>query len=580
MRYIKMYFLIILIISLFSIAVTADAKVKDDGNANPQTKIANELNEKIVNMKENEKLRVAIWVKDDEIRPIKRLEIKANGDIQTLDEVEKNIKSQLMQIHNEVSKKQKPVRDYLKSEKVDILYESIYVPIIFAELSQKNIKNLDIRNDVESMDLGRKYERMIDSSVPAIIAPPAWPLISGGTKVAVVEDDGINFLNPYLKDGIYYVPSNPNIDQHATGIAGIIASTHNTYRGVAYKGPALLSANSQTLSDQNLIAATDWAISQGARVLSNSWGACTGESKLSPLAKYYDRLIYETGVTVIFSAGNCGTYPYPINIVGDPARAYNVIAVGSFDDFNTGLNWGDDYMSSFSSFANPPSPHNDREKPEVVAVGSGGTGIISTSISSSSTISPWIDNIGSGTSYAAPHVSGEASLLINTTPLLGFWPETVKAIIIASADHNIEGASRLSDLDGAGGINVFEAHKIAKDKTKIAGIYLNYDRGEPWYSPNFTAKAGQKIRVVIAWDSRSIGRKDVLNANLDLTIQRMPGIAWVQEPGANISASYDNNFEIVEFKAPVTGIYRAKVTKVSWDLKKHIEHLGYAVYVK
>jgi hypothetical protein len=98
---------------------------------------------------------------------------------------------------------------------------------------------------------------------------------------------------------------------------------------------------------------------------------------------------------------------------------------------------------------------------------------------------------------------------------------------------------------------------------------------------------GQKVRVVIAWDSVSTGYdgSDTLNSDLDLSIQRLQGFTlkqrtWVLERRAGSSTSVPDNFEIVEFNAPATGVYRAKVTKSSWSNPNQNEYLGYAAYVK
>ncbi|MCX9011788.1 MAG: S8 family serine peptidase [Candidatus Methanoperedens sp.] len=534
----------------------------------PQGKIERALGDRIQSMGKSDKVRVAIWIRSDIIQGIRRPEILTDGDLQALthDRLQKTLDMQLGQIKKNVSVKQKPVRDYLRSKSINPLYESSLAPVIFAEISKDDIHELEARNDVAALYLGREYKPLMDTSVSTVLAPPVWSYVQNGTKVAVIEAGGIAFDNPYLKDGIYYNASNPNIGFHPTAVAGIIASTHTTYKGIAYKGPALLSGNANSWWDSDLMAATDWAVANGARVLSNSWGADNG-GVLSPLAYYYDWLVYNYGVTVVFAAGNDASAR-----VYDPAVAYNVIAVGSFSDSNSGWNWWDDNMSSFSSYLDPPS--TDREEPDVAAPGE--------DIISTTTAPPWTGNVGSGTSYAVPHVSGLASLLINKTPALAVWPEAVRAIIMASADHNIEGSSRLSDKDGAGGINALEAYKIASTATKWGGIELAYNDGAPWYSQNITASMGQRIRVVVAWDSNSTGYggSDALNADMDLSIERLSGTTWVPEFRAGSSQSLDNNYEILDFNVPLSGKYRAKVVKFSWADTSYIEHLGYAVYIK
>lgn len=532
------------------------------------TKIERDLDENLKKLGKNGKVRVAIWVKADEINSMKRPEIISDEDYKDLTEnnIMGTLESESQSIKNKINEKQKPIKDKLKSKNINIIYKSTLAPVIFAEVSRDEIRDLEADSNVVALQLGRKYEPLTSTSVPTILAPPVWPYVISGTKVAVIEANGIAFANPYLKDGIYCNPSNTNIGSHPTAVAGIIASTHTTYKGVAYKGPAILSGNANSWDDYSLMSCSDWAVNNGARVISNSWGAQT-DGVLGPMAYYYDWLVYNYGVTVVFAAGNNVSAP-----VYDPAVAYNVISVGSFNDKNTGSIWWDDEMSYFSSYINPPS--SDREEPDVVAPGD--------DIISTTTFSPWVGNMGSGTSYAAPHVSGGISLLINKTPALGVWPEAVRAIMMASADHNIDGNSRLSDKDGAGGINILEAYRIGSVSTKWRGVNVSYDGGAPWYSPNITANMGQRVRAVIAWDSRSTGYNgiDALNADLDLSMERLSGKVWVPEYRAGISQSYDNNFEILDFNAPVSGKYRAKVNKSNWIDNNYTEHLGYAVYIK
>src|SRR6185503_10004072 len=105
--------------------------------------------------------------------------------------------------------------------------------------------------------------------VPAIDAPAVWGrgIIGCGVPVAVVEDDAIFFGHTYLADGpsCNRLEDSP-IDSHASGVAGIIASTHPSFQGVA-PGASLLSGNAKSSKDADLIACTEWAIDNGARVI-------------------------------------------------------------------------------------------------------------------------------------------------------------------------------------------------------------------------------------------------------------------------------------------------------------------------
>jgi hypothetical protein len=103
-------------------------------------------------------------------------------------------------------------------------------------------------------------------------------------------------------------------------------------------------------------------------------------------------------------------------------------------------------MYVWSHYQGPGS----RDKPEVVAVAGR---ICTTNLND-------VDCTAMGTSFAAPQVSGLAALVMTRTGQTRA-PELIKAIIMASAVHNIERDSRLSDRDGVGGIDGSLAYAVA-----------------------------------------------------------------------------------------------------------------------
>jgi hypothetical protein len=247
----------------------------------------------------------------------------------------------------------------------------------------------------------------------------------------------------------------------------------------------------------------------------------------------------------------------------------NVITVGGFDDFNGSGSpyamWGDSaYIDPYidGSFTEP----GDREKPEVAAVG-----VNVTTADVTSGDDAFVGTVG--TSVAAPQVSALAALLINRYFWLRTNPEAVKAIIMASATTNIEGAARLSDKDGVGGIDVSRALSIFEkggwgykiihnildpnDPTNpFRGSGSSYDyTGSDFAVGNTYARAGELVRAVICWDSNPAADfvTDPVSTDFDLFV--------ISPSGATVTSStmYYNNYDIVQFTATETGYYKMRV---------------------
>lgn len=524
------------------------------------------LHEKLQKMKPDDTVEVGIWLSPIADTP------KPEGEIS-----EKEYKEILDVKRKAYSDKEKPVLDILKAKNINVRYTSQYAPLIYVQVPAKLMADIESIPEVEGIYLARDFKPLLNTVASTVKVEPVWNagITGSGIKVAVVEEGAINFANhPYLLLGSTFNPG-PGImiSNHATEVAGIIASQHSIYRGISKGAPALLSADfyhwnyTGETAESRAIRASEWAINNGANILSNSYSNYTGGA-MSGIDKYFDHVIWSNYRTVVVAAGNnvSGENGY----VTSPGLGYNIITVGGFEDKGTS-SWSDDVMwgmgiSPGSAWRDPASQHNDREKPEVAAVAThGGTNIITTKA-----FSPWIGQTGeAGTSYAAPAVSGEAALLMQSRSWLTSWPETVKAVIMASADHNIEGAGSLSEYDGAGGIDIYNAYNITYNQRMLGNVLSSGSFPKDY---RFPVTAGQKVRVVITWDSHPDNNhppnNDFLQTDLDLYVTDPYGLP------VGISVSYDNNYEIVEFNAMTTGTYNARASKIRFD--GTTEYVGFA----
>ena len=203
---------------------------------------------------------------------------------------------------------------------------------------------------------------------------------------------------------------------HGTHVAGTIAATADNNVGIAGVAPGVkimpLKINENGAFPMSRAAlAVEYAVANGAHIINASWGADTPSTALdAAIAK-----AEAAGVTIIAAAGNTGTNNdtsarYPAN-----SSSAAVTTVGATTS--------SDLRASFSNFG-----------ATTVDVFAPGANILSTLPGSAY-------GYASGTSMAAPHVTGLAALLKsqNTT----ITPTQIRAKLIASVDtlRTAEGAS-------------------------------------------------------------------------------------------------------------------------------------------
>jgi hypothetical protein len=471
----------------------------------------------------------------------------------------KSIYSEYLEIiKSEIQLRVKAVVDELRQQGFDVTsYDG--VPSFFVVLPKKTIIELSKKDIVAKIYLADDTKKPeMDSATPTILAPNVWGrgITGSGVNIGILDIGNVDTNNSFLHLSVISRPGNATENsEHATEAASAAASFHGTYKGIAPDANIISVGASGTSADE--IDALQWAFSNNVDVLSSSCGfqADTDMHWIDKVFDYYARYFSRM---IIKSAGNTGGF------ITSPGKAWNVLTVGAFDDKNT-PNWGDDQMWGSSAYINPTSSNNDREKPEVVAVG-GHVTLLSSNDSITSVM---------GTSVAAPQVSGISALIIQSNSALRYWPEAQKAILMASATHNIEGPSIVvsgqGDLkDGAGGVNADLAEKAAQVRAGAMnvcifscwwGISINNTDfpistylEEPIY-----AQERSYVRVAISWWSNadSAGNEDRLDTDLDLRIKDSSG-NWINSA---VSMSYDNNYEIVQFLAPVSGWYYIEVYK-------------------
>ncbi|MBI2550656.1 S8 family serine peptidase [Candidatus Woesearchaeota archaeon] len=264
----------------------------------------------------------------------------------------------------------------------------------------------------------------LDVSVPLIKADAFWNVgyTGSGVRVAVL-DTGIDKNHPMLQGKVAaerdFTSSGSVSDDcgHGTHVAGIVAGSKasgGTYNGVAPDAQLLNAKVILKTPDGKcsgkvdyIIAAIGWALDpdgnpatdDGARVISMSLG---GKGETSPSLESELKAAVEKGSVVVVSSGNCGSGCPSFDCgsfegVTWPGNSPSVITVGAVND-----------SKNVACFSSGENIQNVGIKPDFTAPGVD----IKSSYAGGSYASL------SGTSMAAPHVSGAVALMLNKNPQL------------------------------------------------------------------------------------------------------------------------------------------------------------------
>lgn len=343
-----------------------------------------------------------------------------------------------------------------------------HIPSVAASLTPTEIENLRQDPMVRQVELDAKVHATMDTArasfgVQAVRAQfhlrgnhdrNASAYTTGDIVIAIL-DTGVNSNHPdfrgkvlYFKDLINGQTACYDDQGHGTHVAGVAAGAGKTdpaYSGVA-PGAALVvykvldSGGSGTMSD--VIDAIDDVISHKAqyniRVMNlslSSQGSSDGKDALSLACNR----AMNSGIVVVLAAGNDGPER---RTIGSPAAAAVPITVGAGAD--AGKNGF--YVADFSSRG--PTADN-RIKPDLWAPG----------VRIDSPRMQGGYSRESGTSFAAPFVSGVAALMLDANPSL--TPVRIKSMLMASAVRWVAGGHKSNDF-GFGRLQAYQA--IAKAK--------------------------------------------------------------------------------------------------------------------
>ena len=282
----------------------------------------------------------------------------------------------------------------------------------------------------------------------------------------------------YFKDFVNGAPLPYDDNGHGTHVSGIIAGNGHDSNGeksgmapdASIISLKVLDASGQgTVS--NVIAALNWVAANAQtlniRVVNLSVGAAVLESYDTDPLTVAAKALVDKGIVVVCAAGNFGTDAAGHKLWGAitaPGNAPWVLTVGASSTHGT-LSRADDGLARFSSVG--PTAIDFAAKPDIVASGVGTVSAIAPGSTLdiryaqsrvagafSTPSAPYLAL--SGTSQAAPVVSGTVALMLEANPRL--TPNLVKAILQYTAQE-YPGLKPLEQ--GAGFLNAFGAVRLA-----------------------------------------------------------------------------------------------------------------------
>ena len=290
----------------------------------------------------------------------------------------------------------------------------------------------------------------------AINAQTAWKISQGSENVRVcVVDSGIDTNHEDLKGNIQEPGFDALQDQatmhdsngHGTACSGVLGAMSNNKKGITgimwrtnVLGCRFLDADGHGyLSDA--IKCMQWCVENGADIINHSWGTYSYSKSIKDSMEYISE---EYGVLFVAAAGNealdndgdTPMYPAALNLSG----MITVAATDQTDSLATFSNYGE-----FS-----------------VDIAAPGVDILSTIPQDSYT---WF----SGTSMAAPLVSGTAGLILSLTSDKPS-PEILKQLILNSSNYV---PSLRGKIASGRFLNVSRAMEQAQDYFWRAGVNNN-----------------------------------------------------------------------------------------------------------
>jgi serine protease AprX len=368
-----------------------------------------------------------------------------------------------------------------------------------------------------SMDVSRAT-----AGLPSPVVPES-ALTGAGVTVAMIDSGvalhpdiqtlaaSVDFVGAY--DPTFAPAGSVDPNGHGTHVAGLIVGngSHSDQAQFAGIAPQASLVSLRVLNDQgggrssDMLAALQWVLDHktqyGIRVLNLSLGHPIYEApEVDPLVQAVDS-VWNAGIVVVCAAGNLGRDGH--GTISSPCNSRNVITVGALNDRRT-LDLTDDTVTTYSGRG--PARVSLVAKPDILAPGNRIVSLRSAGsyldlllpanqVAGNSSQPGVLEYFElSGTSMAAPMVSGAAALMLQQDPSLN--AATVKARLMLSArkaavgDPFAAGAGALDILAALHATGqVVSAPSPLTSADCVTGLMSFENTGVLWSNPSFSLTA-------------------------------------------------------------------------------------------
>lgn len=338
-------------------------------------------------------------------------------------------------------------KEYFKVLSENNFVDSIYVEETpkFEVASSSGEVSVNTSDSLELVDMDEAKE-IINVNYNSIYT-------GDGVNVGIIDEgypnNTLNFTNNEIVDYNTLWSS-----EHTNKVASIIGGTH----GIATNSNLYIHSYSPSNSDYNFDDGIEWLLGKGVNVVNISMysdGRTGNQGEYDGHSAYLDYIVWNNYLTIVKSAGNRGRTD---DFVTNPGVGMNTISVGSID--------GNKNISDYSSWDVDSSIDGILMKPTLVAPGENII-IPNTNNSILNSTGTALENDYSGTSFAAPMVTGVIALLMEEFPRLMEYPEAYMSALISGASKLPSQSSVWDTYAGAGLINYEATREILKSSSYV-----------------------------------------------------------------------------------------------------------------